>query len=485
MSTSGLFHLLSLSAVTYSLVLTPVFGARVESCAGVLDTSFRPVFGTPNIPPNGALVRTDGRIWLGRGQSLLRLNARDEVDFLLAIEAYIKDMAVQPDGKLLFLESFGVNSHTDRRAITRLNADDTVDNTFNPPNGGENLAVQPDGKVIVGYWFKIGTSGQSESIVRLNTDGSVDSTFNPAGNSVDIGGVIHVAVQSDGRVLVSGYMQDLAASVNGVPPPISLVRLHPNGARDLSFQSGPTATNGPGRIHVLSDGRILTSTSFGLNRLLPDGSIDPSFHPAVIPYFIDRFLVQPDGKILTTTPVPTVVRLHPDGALDASYHSPVFGYAPIEESRDVLSLLALLPNGNVLVSGNFLSADGLERDGFARLLAEGPCLSIFVIPPGPIEGSYEISDSAGSIRIPVQRFGPGGDASVSYATMPVSARPGRDYTPRAGMLHFSAGEQEKFVDIPIRAGGSGDRVLRLELRKTSSNAILGQSSGVYISIVTN
>jgi uncharacterized delta-60 repeat protein len=483
MNGSRVSFLLSLCVAVHSTVIAPAFGAPVETCAGALDTGFHPAFGNFNFLPNRALVRPDGKVWLGWNYTLLRMNQRDEIEFNLPTEAFIKDMALQADGRLLFLESFGVNSHTDRRAITRLNVDDTVDNTFNPPNGGENLALQADGKIVVGYWFLTDTNSQSlQSIARLNGDGSVDSSFNPAGNTVQIGGVIHVAVQADGRLLVSGYMVDETINANEFPPGITLVRLHPDGSRDLSFQSGPTATNGPGPLRVLPDGRILVGGSFGIRRLLPDGTLDPSFHPASIPYQGYSFLVQPDGKIITTTFTPTVIRLHPDGLLDTSYHSPVFGYDPLDDGTDVLTVLALLPNGNALVSGNFFSADGLERDGFARLLADGPCVSIFVVPPGPVEGSYFVSDTAGFVRIPVRRLGPGGGASVGYATVPLSAKPGRDYLPRSGVLHFGADEREKFVEISIRRGGSGDRVLRLELRKASKGAILGEPSGTYISI---
>lgn len=373
MNASRASLLLSLCVAAQGMIISVASGAHVDTCAGALDLNFRPPFSSPQ----RALVRPDGKVWLAQGHTLLRMNQRDEIEFSMHTEAPVKDMALQPDGKLLFLESFGVNSHTDQRAISRLNVDDTLDNTFNPPNSGENLAVQADGKIVVGYWFLTGPNSQPlQSIVRLNSDGSVDSSFNPVGNTLQMGGVLYVAVQADGRLLVSGYMQDLATNVNGFPPGIPLVRLHADGSRDLTFRSGLPADYGPGRIHILPDGRILAGTSFGLRRLLPDGTIDPSFDPTSFSYYWSAFVVQPDGKIITTTSDPTVVRLHPDGGLDTSYHSPVFGYDPVDDGTHFLSVLARLPNGNVLVNGNFFSADGLERNGFVRLLADGPCVSI-------------------------------------------------------------------------------------------------------------
>ena len=79
---------------------------------------------------------------------------------------------------------------TTRNRIGRLNADGSLDTSFDP---GANsyvyaLAVQADGKILVsGDFITLGGGGLGTTvryyIGRLNADGSLDMSFDPGANS--------------------------------------------------------------------------------------------------------------------------------------------------------------------------------------------------------------------------------------------------------------------------------------------------------------
>lgn len=114
------------------------------------------------------------------------------------------------------------------------------------------------------------------------------------------------------------------------------------------------------------------------------GSVDPTFDPGRGPLGVGpgrgtSALIQPDGKILVTGAftgvnldfVPAVVRFNADGSLDSSFNAsalpaPSNIYAP----DDLTRVLALQPNGQVLVAGEFIHADGSIRY-LVRLDADG------------------------------------------------------------------------------------------------------------------
>ena len=99
MKTTTLITLLLAGAIP---IISPAFGAPVETCPGVLDVNFRPTFGNSIFAPSRALARADGKVWIGAYQGLLRMNQHDEVEFRLRTEAPIKDMTLQTDGEQAF-----------------------------------------------------------------------------------------------------------------------------------------------------------------------------------------------------------------------------------------------------------------------------------------------------------------------------------------------------------------------------------------------
>jgi hypothetical protein len=94
-----------------------------------------------------------------------------------------------------------------RDFLARLNTDGTLDTQFNPAAGGDvvSLAVQADGKILVsGLFGSLG--GQScFGFGRLNPEGTLDTQFIPEADSE----VYSLAVRADGKVLAGGSFEEL------------------------------------------------------------------------------------------------------------------------------------------------------------------------------------------------------------------------------------------------------------------------------------
>ncbi|OUV36888.1 MAG: hypothetical protein CBC62_08425, partial [Opitutia bacterium TMED102] len=116
-----------------------------------------------------------------------RLNADGVFDDTFGIDVGVDGevfaVAVQTDGAILIGGEFTKVAGETLRNIARLNADGTLDPTFVVEGGADravrDLAIQPDGKIVVVGEF--GTLGGSvfSRVGRLNADGTADATFVP------------------------------------------------------------------------------------------------------------------------------------------------------------------------------------------------------------------------------------------------------------------------------------------------------------------
>lgn len=159
----------------------------------------------------------------------------------------------------------------------------------NPPHNlipGANkpvqaVAVQPDGKIVIGGDFTAFNTTQRNSIARVNQDGQLDMSFNPGLGADNY--VSAVTLQPDGRILIGGGFTSVNAFLR-----YGIARLLPNGSVDPSFNPGIGA-DGPVRaVSLQVDGKILIGGEFiyynGTNcnylaRLNSDGSLDTTFDP--------------------------------------------------------------------------------------------------------------------------------------------------------------------------------------------------------------
>jgi uncharacterized delta-60 repeat protein len=336
--------------------------------------------------------------------NIARLNTDGSLDttFDPRTNGTVRTVAVQADGKILLggefstLQPNGAPSAATRNRIARVNADGTLDTGFNPDASGIvfSIAVQTDGKILLGGAFTQVNSIARSRIARLNADGTLDSNFQHSPNH----NVLCVAVQADGKILLGGQFSHVQLNT---PPGTftarsSVVRFNADGTLDTTFN--PNANQLVNHIAVQSDGKILLGGFFStlqpngaaspttrnyIARVNADGSLDTGFDPNANNE-VSRMVVQSDGKILLggvfTTLQPNAgslafrnyfVRLNANGTLDTS-----FDPNPNSSVRSI----ALQSDGKILLGGAFTSlqpngGSATNRNLFARLINDAPVIA--------------------------------------------------------------------------------------------------------------
>ncbi len=376
--------------------------------AQTLDPAFQPT--VLKLPYLGGLqtgvqrlaVQPDGKVIIIGGfdfvngtlaSKIQRLNANGTADAtfnpgVIGANGFIAAVALQPDGRILIAGGFTSYNGTPALALARLNANGTLDPSFAslPATGVGlrqlgSLAVQPDGKILVGGTNSF-TPGQAGALVRLNPDGTADGTFS-IGTGTTSGVVNTVLVQADGRIVVGGSFSNFSGQAG------SLARLNANGSLDATFGIG-TGTN-TGSVSTLAqqpDGKLLVGGSFsqingqaapGIARLLANGTPDPAFTPGTgattatgAASVIQSLVLLPNGSIVVAGNFAQfngvarnrVARLLPNGTLDAAF-------ATGAGANNTVTALGALPSGQVLAVGNLTQYDGVAKTGVALLSATG------------------------------------------------------------------------------------------------------------------
>lgn len=289
----------------------------------------------------------------------------------------IRAAVVQSDKKIIvggMFTRFGDGAH---RSLARLNPDGTMDDSFTGTTGGDvhAIALQPDGQIIIAGEFGKVNDSTRRRIARLNPDGSLDESFRAtAGANRDIRTVL---VQPDGKILLGGGF-DISSGkkVNRI------VRFNPDGTRDNTFDVGAGAPAIVWSLALQRDGKIVAGGDFTvfnnrsycrIVRLNSNGSVDDSFEAGGgANGQVFAIAVQNDGKILVGGDFVRVnqvernhiARLKADGSVDMSFDP---GAGPNSGVR----CLAIQPDGKILIGGIFTSVQGAPRSRIARLKADG------------------------------------------------------------------------------------------------------------------
>jgi uncharacterized delta-60 repeat protein len=255
----------------------------------------------------------------------LRLDPSGALDasFVSSYYNVLYAVALQPDGRVL------IGGQTVMRRLTPTGSADPTFNAGGGPNQSvRTIAVQPDGKVLAGGNFTAWNGASRAGLVRLNAGGDLDYSF----DARMTGSVAAVLVQPDGKIIVGGGFQNAGGATHN-----GLARLNPNGTVDVSYAPGsgfyaPASTPRVAALALQADGKLLVGGGFtsvdgvayrAVVRLNPDGRVDPTFNPGA----------GPDGIVYT---------------------------------------LALQPDGNVIIAGDFNTISGTPRDRLARLFGDHP-----------------------------------------------------------------------------------------------------------------
>lgn len=332
-----------------------------------------------------------------------------------------RSVAVQPDGKIVVAGYSYSSVVITSFAVARFNPNGSLDNSFNT-NGTANtmiaggvgkdvglcVALQSDGKIVVAG-VSTGATTPAIGLVRYNTDGTLDNSFGTGGTvrtPLDGGTGASpgnsVALQSDGKIVVAGSLQ------NGSNANFILTRYNRNGALDNRFGTNGLAmtsiAGGSGQdyadaVAIQADGKIVvaggsgsgSNSSFAVARYDTSGTLDNSFGTngtlrTAIGGSDGTFdsgtslAIQPDGKIVVAgaSHVSTgnqfaVARYTASGALDSDFGSSGTARTSINGSDgtyDIGESVAIQSDGRILVGGT--SKDSANV-GFAaaRYTAQG------------------------------------------------------------------------------------------------------------------
>lgn len=273
----------------------------------------------------------------------------------------------------------------------------TLNTQFGLPDSttaiAEDVALQADGKILVaGRSAGGGLPNYNILLARYNTNGSLDTTFAGDGTVSThyhvFVGANAVAVQSDGKILVTGFVGIEDIPGQGVPDDdLAVVRYNANGTVDTSFGTNglvaidffagaadegmDLAIDANGKIVIgarVYDTANPSNFDFAFTRLNADGSFDTTFDGdgKVIVDFgnirSDLFAIklQSNGKIVAAgtadNPASTdfaVVRLNTNGSLDTTFSGDGRQTTDIaSNSFEYVDGVAIQSDGKITVAGS-------------------------------------------------------------------------------------------------------------------------------------
>jgi uncharacterized delta-60 repeat protein len=218
----------------------------------------------------------------------------------------------------------------------------------------------PDGRIYIGGHLRAVNGVPRDGIARILADGRLDSSFEGHAPEFTLQGDVHrIDLLPDGRLLAGYY---------------GAARFFPDGSGD------PSWTIRPDVLAVTPDGGVLApfrNGNFnGIRKYEPSGSPDPRFSAIALRSDVQKVLVDENGMVLlngdfTKWLNQPWVRLLPDGTLDPSF-------SPDSVLRDIHAIRALRQaDGRYMVAGR-------KREGGAptvfRMHADGTWDNSFAIP---------------------------------------------------------------------------------------------------------
>ena len=357
---------------------------------GTKDTSFNTGTGF-NGPIGATVVQPDGKLIVGGTFSLyngvteknimrLNINGTKDLSFNIgtSLDDTVRQISMQPNGKIVISGHFTSYKDLPANRIIRLNIDGTKDTSFGASglnNSVSSIAPQTDGKIIVGGSFTAYKGITENQILRLNPDATKDNTFN-TGTGFN-GSVYATTLQNDGKIIVGGYF----TAYKGVTEN-HIIRLNPDGTKDISFNSGTGFNNSINAITLQSDAKILVGGYFisynglpqnDIIRLNPDGTKDASFNiGSGFNAPVEAIEVQTDGKIIIVgeftsyngTSANRIIRLNPDGSKDVSFNTGT-GF------DNSVYVATLQSDGKIIIGGSFNSYKGAIENQIIRLNTDG------------------------------------------------------------------------------------------------------------------
>jgi uncharacterized delta-60 repeat protein len=443
----------------------------------------------------GGFFRVDG---LFRTLARFHANGTRDTSFNAAADG-VYALAVQPNGRVLLAGAFESVNGTTRHYIARLLANGSLDTSFNPGIGQygyvRSMALQADGKVVIGGSFTAANGASRNGLARLNANGSADTSYDPGAALKlspfsDFFGVLSLAVQGDGRLLVSGTFGVAGTNTTNI------ARFNTDGSLDGGFNAGAGTNSDVMAVAVRGDGRVWLGGEFSrvqgairnrVARLEATGSIDTSFDSGggAISGQVSSIVTQPDGRVLISGPFSSVrgtrrigiARLEANGNLDPTFD-------PYEGLSQYVNAVVLQADGKVLVGGEFSAFAGTLPRSVVRLNPNGshdagfnPNLAaldqINDCPPG--YPSYEYIETSAILVRPNGKIILGGQ----FWTIVYPVFEGEDtlFLSRSFVAQFNADGTLDAAAAPMIGGSASTRVRALTLQ-TDGKLLVGGSLSV-------
>ena len=240
-------------------------------------------------------------------------------------------IALQSNGNIVVAGNM-YNGNNYDFAVTRYNSNGTLDTSFSldgkvttdfgGDDYGTSVAIQSDGKIVVsGY----GSSGGPDdfAIVRYNTDGSLDTSFDTDGKLlIDFGRYENgkaLAIQTDGKIVLAGT----SVASGGLAANMHLLRLNTNGSLDSTFDS---------------DGKVTTD-------------IGPNDDALSIAIQNDGKLIIGGGSDASGNLETTLIRYNSNGSLDTTFNSDGIATIDFAISNDAAYSVAIQSDGKIIAAG--------------------------------------------------------------------------------------------------------------------------------------
>jgi LPXTG-site transpeptidase (sortase) family protein len=324
-----------------------------------------------------------------------------------------KEVLIQPDGKIVLAgETYDSSVFTHDFSLVRFNADGSPDTSFGTggmaiadsgssvQDYGMGAALQADGKVVV-----VGYSGSypdiEMAVARFNANGSLDTSFATGGwyisNFPYCAYAYDVAIQSDGKIVVSGEVQDGSEAGD-----FAVWRFNANGTLDAGFGTGGVVTTDFNEFYesaigvvIQADGKIVAVGGVGnededyfyiaMARYTANGSLDATFDgdgmltssPTGNDFeWGSDIAVKADGKLIVfgsgygSNQDFLITRYNANGSLDTTFGSSG-GYTLTDISGDDSSQrLAMQPDDKIVAAG-YSSSGPMSAFSLARFNADG------------------------------------------------------------------------------------------------------------------
>lgn len=350
----------------------------------------------------------------------------------IGADSIAKDVAVQADDKIV-VAGYAYNGSNYDIAIARLNSNGQMDETFGvsgvvqTPIGtgndyGEALAVQSNGKIIVAGWART-SSNDDFVILRYNTNGSLDASFGAGGKvytAVGSGSIDRargVELQDDGKIVVAGNSGN----------DFAVVRYLINGDLDSTFSAdGKVITDVAGGVDTANslalqdDGKIVVvgtarnggNDDIAVVRYHPNGSLDSSFNlSGKLLTDIGTVIggndtaegigIQPDGKLVVigssfngAKDDLTIVRYLESGMLDSSFNGSGKATASLSSGDDIGFDILIQDDGRIVTTGTSRSNNSSSNFATLRYLENGALDASFGGTGKVITSSGDLSDAA-------------------------------------------------------------------------------------------